>query len=311
MAEAWAHHIGPMPHTNAPNIADLPAPSARRVPRSCRGDGWDALAAIKVFVFAVEAELDAMDRERVGVHGRGRKPDLALRRRLIGLIWTLTFGGMQWRLAGWLSGVPFTTLHSAFARWTRLGLWRRLGQRLALDWRRARGDEVLPSAVVADSRSLRSAPSAWARGIDGGKLVKGVKLLAVCDKHGSLLDLTLRPANVDDRAGLLPLLPQLAGLGFQGDLLGDSGFKGAPFAAAALAHDIHVSVSPGGTRDGQFLPCGIRWVVERLFAWLSRYRRLNIVYDRQPDLFAAHVWMAMISIISRRLVAHAQAQQDV
>jgi len=138
-----------------------------------------------------------------------------------------------------------------------------------------------------------------------------VKLVAVCDKHGSLLDLGLGPANVDDRAGTLPLLPRLAAPGFQGDLLGDSGFKGAPFAAAALVHDIHVSVSPGGTQDGRFLPCGIRWVVERLFAWLSRYRRLNIVYDRQPDLFAGPVWIAMISIISRRLVAHAQAQQTI
>jgi transposase len=291
--------------------ADLPPPSARSVPRSCRGDGWDALADIEVFVFAVEAELEAMDRERVGVHRRGRKPDVTLRRRLIGLIWTLTFGGMQWRIAGWLSGVPFTTLHSTFARWTRRGLWRRLGQRLALDWRRTRGDEVVPSAVVADSRSLRSAPSAWTRGIDGGKLVKGVKLFAVCDKHGSLLDLALEPANGDDRAGTLPTLPRLAALGFQGDLLGDSGFKGAPFAAAALGHDIHVSVSPGGTRDGRFLPTGIRWVVERLFAWLSRYRRLNIVFDREPELFAAHIWIAMISIISRRLVAQTQAQQGI
>ena len=258
-------------------------------------------------MFAVEAELEAMDRERAGVHRRGRKPDLTLRRRLIGPIWTLTFGGMQWRIAGWPSGVPFTTLHSAFARWTRLGLWRRLGRRLAFDWRLARGDEVLPSAVVADSRSLRSAPPAWARGVDGGKLVKGIKVLAICDKHGSLLELELQPANTDDRAGTRPMLPRLAALGFQGDLLGDSGFKGAPFAAAALAHDIHVSVSPGATRDGRFLPNGIRWVVERLFAWLSRYRRLNIVYDREPDLFAAHIWIAMISIISRRLVAQAQA----
>jgi hypothetical protein len=43
-----------------------------------------------------------MDRERSGLHRRGRKPDLALRQRLIGLIWTLTFGGMQgawWRPA--------------------------------------------------------------------------------------------------------------------------------------------------------------------------------------------------------------------
>ncbi len=264
-----------------------------------------------MFALAVGAELVAMDREQVGVHRHGRKPDLVLRRRLIGLIWTLTFGGLQWRVAGWLSGVPFSTLHSTFARWTRLGLWRRLGRRLALDWRLARGDEVLPSAVVVDSRSLRSAPSAWARGFDGGKLVKGLKLFVVCDKHGSLLDLELHPANTDDRAGILPTLPRLAALGFEGDLLGDSAFKGAPFAAAALEHDIHVSVSPGGTRDGRFLPHGIRWVVERLFAWLSRYRRLNIVFDREPDLFAAHIWIAMISIISRRLVAQAQVQQGI
>ena len=121
------------------STADLPPPSARRVPRSRRGDGWDALADLEVFVFAVEAELEAMERERVGVHRRGRKPDFALRRRLIGLIWTLTFGGMPWRVAGWLSGVSFTTLHRTFARWTRLGLWRRLGRRLALDWRLAQG----------------------------------------------------------------------------------------------------------------------------------------------------------------------------
>jgi len=77
----------------------------------------------------------------------------------------------------------------------------------------------------------------------------------------SLLDLELHPANTDDRAGILPALPRLAALGFQGDLLGDSGYKGAPFAEAALEHDIHVVVSPGGTRDGRFLPRGIRWVV--------------------------------------------------
>jgi len=297
-----------MSSTRLFRLADLSAPSSRRVPRPSGGDGWNSLADIEVFIFAVEAELAAMERERIGVHRRGRKPDLRLRRRLIGLIWMLTFGGMQWRIAGLLAAIPFTTLHSAFARWARLGLWRRLGQRLAFDWRLACGDDVLPSAVVADSRSLRTAPSAWARGIDGGKLVKGIKLFAICDKHGSLLDLELHPANTDDRAGILPILPRLATLGFEGDLLGDSSFKGAPFATAALAHDIHVSVSPGGTPDGRFLPSGIRWVIERLFAWMSRYRRLNIIYDRAPDLFAAHVWIAMIAIISRRLVAQTPDQ---
>ena len=48
-----------MPRISIPSAADLPLPTARRVPRSCRGDGWDALADIEVFVVAVEAELGA------------------------------------------------------------------------------------------------------------------------------------------------------------------------------------------------------------------------------------------------------------
>jgi hypothetical protein len=254
------------------STADLPPPSGRSIPRSCRGDGWNALADIEVFVFAVEAELEAMDRERAGVHRGGRKPYLAMRRRLIGLIWTLIFGGMQWRIASWLSGIPFTTLHSTFARWTRLELWRRLGQRLAFDWRLACGGEVLPSAVVADSRSLRSAPSAWARGIDGGKLVKGVKALAICDKlvlcsSWSCSRQHRRPRErpADAAAAGCTRLP--------GRLAGRQRVQGRALRRAALAHDIRVSVSPGGTRDGRFLSNGIRWVVERLLAWLSRYRR--------------------------------------
>jgi len=125
-------------------------------PRASASSSWDALADIEVFITAAEAELVALERERTGVRRRGRKPDPVLRRRLLGVTWMLTFGGMQWRLAGLLSGIPFTTLHSAFARWTRL--WRRLGQRLALDWPIACGDEALPSALVVDS-SVRLQPA--------------------------------------------------------------------------------------------------------------------------------------------------------
>ena len=64
------HHIGPMSRTSALDLAD-PPPSARRIPRPSRGDGWNTLADLEVFIFAVEAELEAMDRERVGVHRRG------------------------------------------------------------------------------------------------------------------------------------------------------------------------------------------------------------------------------------------------
>jgi len=274
---------------------------------------WDAFSDVDAFVDAVLAELAAMAADGTRSTRSEPKPPLtgaALRKAIMST--DVRIGPPGDMRKG--SPVQFSVI-TAYNPWwsisSVLGLWRRLGRRLALVWRLAQGDEVLPSAVVVDSRSLRSAPSAWTRGIDGGKLIKGVKLLVICDKHGSLLDLELQPANVDDRAGALPMLPRLAALGFQGDLPGDSGFRGAPFAAAAPAHDVHVSASPGGTPDGRFLPSGIRWVVERLLAWLSRYRRLNVVFDREPDLFAAHVWIAIISIISRRLVAQAQAEQGI
>jgi hypothetical protein len=57
-----------MSRAGRPNTADLLPPSARPVPRRSRGDGWNTLAGIEVFVFAAEAELEAMDRERIGVH---------------------------------------------------------------------------------------------------------------------------------------------------------------------------------------------------------------------------------------------------
>ena len=54
-------------------------------------------------------------------------------------------------------------------------------------------------------------------------------------------------------------------------------------------------------RDGQFVPAGICWVVERSFAWLSRYRRLNINFERTKEHLVASVTIAFISILARRL----------
>ena len=54
-------------------------------------------------------------------------------------------------------------------------------------------------------------------------------------------------------------------------------------------------------RDGQFVPAGICWVVERSFAWLSRYRRLNIIFERSKDHLIAFVAIAFISVLARRL----------
>jgi hypothetical protein len=63
--------------------------------------------------------------------------------------------------------------------------------------------------------------------------------------------------------------------------------------------ELQTAVSRG--RDGQFIPAGICWVVERAFARLSRYRRLNTIVERSKEHLIAFVEIAFISILSRRL----------
>src|ERR671911_632888 len=182
---------------------------------------WDAFSDVDAFVDAVLAELAAMAADGTRRLRFGPKAPLtgAALRKAIMAIWCVGFCGMQWRAIGLLCDIPFSTLYTLFARWTRLGLWRRLLDRLRRTWRLACGDTAGPSTVVVDSRSCRSAPSCFTRGIDGGKKIRGVKIQIAVDKHGIPLGIDVAPANTHDTKGIVPVLRELAGQGFRGPAL--------------------------------------------------------------------------------------------
>ena len=263
---------------------------------------WDAFADVDVVVDDVLVELAAMAKDGSRPIRPGPKPPLAgaALRKAVMAIWCVCFCGMQWRAIGQLSDIPFGTLYGLFARWTRLGLWRRLLERLRRRWRLACGDAPEPSAVVIDSRSCRSAPSCFARGIDGGKKIRGVKIQMAVEKYGIPLTIDVAPANRHDTKAIVPVLRTLAADGFQSPALADLGYRGKRLTEAAQALGISVAAIARG-RDGRFVPAGICWVVERSFAWLSRYRRLNILFERSKDHIIAFIAIAFISILSRRM----------
>jgi len=268
---------------------------------------WDAFSDLDAFVDAVLSELTAMAADGTRPTRPGPKPPLAgaALRKAIMALWCVCFCGMHWRAIGQLSGLRFGTLYTLFARWTRLGLWRQLLDRLRRTWPSACGDAPEPSAVILDSRSCRSAPSCFERGIDGGKNIKGVKVQVGVDKYGILLAIDVAPANVHDTKGIIPVLPRAApccanlpGAAFRAPRWGISAIGRLAKAGEALG--ITIKPSAGG-RGGTVIPEGIRWVVERSFAWLACYRRLNTIAAQTKEHRVAFVEIAFVSILSRRL----------
>ena len=162
-------------------------------------------------------------------------------------------------------------------------------------WRQACGDTADPSAVILDSRSCRSAPTCFGRGFDGGKKIKGIKIHLAVDKYGFPLAINVSPANVHDSKGIVSVLRQLAGRGFKGTALGDLSYRGQRLSKAGEALGITVEPSAGG-HGGTFIPEGIRWVIERSLAWVSRYRRLNTIFERTEGHLVAFIEIAFISV---------------
>jgi putative transposase len=56
---------------------------------------------------------------------------------------------------------------------------------------------------------------------------------------------------------------------------------------------------PEGSQGFVLLPR--RWVVERTFGWLSRYRRLSKDYEETTESSEAWIYLAMIHLMVRRL----------
>src|ERR1700742_3298480 len=263
---------------------------------------WDAFADVDPLFDEVLVEFEPLAKHGTRPIRSGPKPPLAgaALRKAVMAIWCVGFCGMQWRAIGLLCDIPFNTLYGLFARWTRLGLWRRMLDRLRRTWRRACGDAPEPSAVVIDSRSCRSAPSCLDRGIDGGKKIRGVKIHIAVDKYGIPLAIDVSPANRHDTKAIVPVLRELADGGFQGPALGDLGYRGERLAKVGETLGITVEAIARG-RGGQVVPAGICWVGERSFAWRTRSRCLNLIVERSKDHLTACVAIAFISILARRL----------
>src|SRR5437588_10149379 len=205
---------------------------------------------------------------------------------------------------------PWAAVYQQTQRCLKAGVFEAIVEDLRTVLRLAEGRNEEPSAAIFDSRTLQSSPESGHRaGYDGAKRRKGSKVHLAVDTLGHLLALHVTPANEQDRAqvGELAAAVQEVTGGNVELAFVDAGYTGDAPAQAANAQGIRLEVIklPQAKRGFVLLPR--RWVVERSFAWMTRFRRLARDYERLPETLAGLHLLAFTVLMLHRftlLMAH-------
>lgn len=232
---------------------------------------------------------------------RGRPP--VDRRRVLNAMLYVLKGGIAWRLLP--KDFPcWQTVYHVFRQWAQTQLWELINTHLRSQVRKQHGKHARPTAAILDSQSVKSDPHRGVVGYDAGKKIKGRKRHLLVDTLGLLLDVVVTPADVPERQGGQALLRwALERLGWLRVLWVDGGYSGPAFAGWVRQHQSTLTVQVVKRSDDQlgFAVLPRRWVVERTFGWLMRYRRLVRDYETTEASATAWIYIAMIRIQLRRL----------
>ena len=190
---------------------------------------------------------------------------------------------------------PWPVVYQQTRRWLAASCFENIVHDLRVLLRRLAERPTPPTAVILDSRTLRSTPESGARaGYDGAKRRKGSKVHVAVDTLGDLLAAFVTPADAQDRAQVEQLAAAVqAATGETVELAYvDQGYTGETAAQAAQAHGIQLSVVKLPEAKHGFVLLPRRWVVERGFAWVARFRRLARDYERLAATLAGYHFLA-------------------
>jgi putative transposase len=239
------------------------------------------------------------------------------RREIVNGILYVLRSGCPWRLLP--NDLPaWGTVYYYFRTWQKQGVWDQVLQVLRKRMRQKQGRDEEPSAAVIDSQSIKtSAVRGPEKGIDMGKKIWGRKRHALVDTEGNLLAVKVTAASASDLAGAKMMLEPLVNLFPRMKVVwGDSHYRGTliEWVKKQLGWDVDVVQGLGTVPDtstepsapmeksskGGFKVLPRRWVVERSFAWITRWRRLARDHEGLPESSEAFIKLSA----SRRMLSH-------
>lgn len=234
-----------------------------------------------------------------GPGGRPRKYQI---REIINAIMYLTKTGCQWRMLP-NDFPPWKSVYGCFAKWRTNGFWSELNSNLREECRVQAGRDPEPTAAIVDSQSVKTTEEITDRqGYDAGKKIKGRKRHIMVDVMGLLLCVVVHSAGVQDRDGaklvFIRFFQHFSNITIN---WADGGYAGklVDWVQYVCRLTLEIIKRPANMEGFKVLPR--RWVVERTFAWLGRYRRLSKDYERLTETSECLIYVAMVRLMTRRL----------
>jgi transposase len=201
---------------------------------------------------------------------------------------------------------PWPLVYQQTQRWFKSGCFEAIAHDLRVLLRLDAGRDPDPTGAIFDSRTLQSTPESGARaGYDGAKRRKGSKVHLAVDTLGHLLALHVTPANEQDREQVGELAQQVQEVTGEAVemVFVDQGYTGDQAQEQAEKQGIALMVVKHTEAKNGFVLLSRRWVVERSFGWVARFRRLARDYERLADTLAGLHVVAFVCLMLGKMVA--------